>query len=738
MGENRDRTESKFLVDRRDLLLMGAAMPFVPLAVKASAATTDTPFAFAEREIAALAGRKPKIAFRIDPALGEQAYRFERTADSILIVAGDETGAMYGGLDIAEALRTNDDALTRLLADTKARTPFILQRGIKFNIPLDLRTPSYGDGGDSARANIPEVWERGFWTDYLDEMARNRYNVLTLWNTHPFPSMVKVPEYPDVALSDVWRSVEPLGPAIIDPHGTMQDEAKYLDNHEVVRKMTIGQKISFWRDVMAMAQNRGIKVYIFTWNVFTYGTFGKYGISDAMDNPTTVAYMRASVRELIKTYPLLAGIGITAGENMGDWKVSPAKKEEWLWATYGEGVRDALQDGKRRVHLIHRFHQTSGTTINRVWKDYPGFPESFTFSHKYSIAHMYSTPRPTFFESEGRSSLQGKQTWLTVRNDDLYSLRWGDPDFAREYISNMPKAPVLAGFYMGPDGYCWGRDFLDRETAGRKLGARRPLVMEKHWYSFALWGRLSFDPALPDRRFRDMLAARYPGVDPDELFAAGRHASQVIPATTSFFWRDIDLQWLPEACVHSSGWGIAPKDDKPGAVFYTVADFLMGKSASGTKILSIREWRKKVLAGEPLAQPSPLDSADTIGGAAEQALERIGNIRKEAPDLSDRDLRQTLGDFEAMGYLGRYYSAKIRGACELALFDGTRDTRHRESAVEHLREAVDSWRDYAAIHAAQYLPNFFARMGWVDVKALTTDAVKDIDIAQGWQPGTIM
>jgi hypothetical protein len=37
-------------------------------------------------------------------------------------------------------------------------------------------------------------------------MARHRYNVLSLWSLHPFPSLVKVPEFPDVALDDVWRT----------------------------------------------------------------------------------------------------------------------------------------------------------------------------------------------------------------------------------------------------------------------------------------------------------------------------------------------------------------------------------------------------------------------------------------------------------------------------------------------------------------------------------------------------
>jgi len=726
-----------FLITRRTLLIASALTPFAASLARASDKPANSPVAFAEREIANVAGSKPKVVFRIDRALGEQAYRFEGSVDRILVTAGDQAGAMYGGLDIAEALRTKKDALTQLLADRSTHTPFIAQRGIKFNIPLDLRTPGYGDGGDSARANIPEVWRRDFWIAYLDEMARYRYNVLTLWNLHPFPSMVKVPEFPDVALDDVWRSVEPLGPQILDPTGIKADEPRFIENHEVVEKLSIKQKIAFWRDVMEMAQKRGIQVYLFTWNVFTYGTFGKYGITDAMDNPTTIAYTRASVRELIKTYPLLAGIGISAGENMGDWHVSPTKKEEWLWATYGEGVRDAIKGSARRVHLIHRFHQTSGTIINGIWKDYPGFPDSFTFSHKYSIAHMYSTPRPPFFEREARALLQGKQTWLTVRNDDLYGLRWGDPDFAREYLANMPKAPELKGFYMGPDGFCWGRDFLDRDNAGKDMGNDRPLVMQKHWYSFTLWGRLAFDPTLPDSHFRDMLAVRYPGVDADALFAAGRFASQVIPKTTSFFWRDIDLQWLPEACVHSSGWGINLKGDKPGAVFYTVADFIKGKSAAGTGILSVLQWRKKITAGEPLVQPSPIDMADTIGGAAEQALERIADVKRALPASPDRDLRQTIGDFEAMGYLGRYYAAKIRGACELALFDADGDSAHRALAIGHLEEALAAWQAYAAIHSAQYLPNFFARMGWVDISALTADAANDVEIARNWTIGTL-
>ena len=54
------------------------------------------------------------------------------------------------------------------------------------------------------------MWSFDFWHEFLDEMARHRYNVLSLWNLHPFPSIVKVPEYPDVALDDVKRTTVPM------------------------------------------------------------------------------------------------------------------------------------------------------------------------------------------------------------------------------------------------------------------------------------------------------------------------------------------------------------------------------------------------------------------------------------------------------------------------------------------------------------------------------------------------
>jgi hypothetical protein len=641
-----------------------------------------------------------------------QSYRFSRPIPETLVVSGaDACGAMYGGLDVAEAIRLGT------VGDLKAgeHVPYIAQRGIKFNIPLDARTPSYSDAGDSAQQNIPEMWSLDFWHEFLDEMARDRFNVLSLWNLHPFPSMVKVPEYPDVALDDVMRTTVKFD-TTYSTSGTDMVRPSHLANLETVKKLTIAQKIAFWREVMQYARDRGIEVYLFTWNIFTWGAEGKYGITSAQDNPATIDYFRKSVRETLLTYPLLAGFGITAGEHMQHLK-GEFSDEQWLWKTYGEGIRDVKKlQPDRSIRLIHRLHETRMKTITEAWKEYPG---PFDFSYKYSVAHMYSSPTPSFAKPMLAELPSGMRTWMTVRNDDIYSFRWGDPEYARAYVKALPGPDKLAGYYMGPDGYIWGREFISTEP-----DTPRQLVIKQQWYSFMLWGRLSYEPALPDALFQRALAARFPEAPGDKLFSASSSASKIIPQITRFFWGDIDLKWFPEGCLSRPsyrGW-------------YTVKHFMEGDTMPGCGIANIRTWRERVLAGKAVEGITPLQVADALETDARTTLQLLEAMPQT---VTNKELRLTIGDLKAMAYLGDYYAEKIRGAADLALFDKSAQAGQRDSAVRHLDAALEHWRRYAAVATSQYRPQLLTRVGYLDLNALTGNVAADIAMAKAWQPGTL-
>ena len=638
---------------------------------------------------------------------------------TITVRGADATGAMYGGLDIAEAIRTGT---LDSLKDSEHK-PHIAKRGIKFNIPLDLRTPSYSDNSTSAQANIPEMWSMDFWRELLDRMARDRFNVLTLWNLHPFPSIVKVPEYPKVALDDVWRTTADLVKPFdsFSTRGTGMVKPWMLESHEVVKRITIHEKIAFWRAVMDHAHDRGIEVYWFTWNVFTNGTGGQYGITEDLDNATTRDYFRKSVRETVLTYPRLAGIGITAGENMKE-SGSAKAKEEWLWATYGEGISDALKlQPERKFRLIHRLHETGLSPILKQWSGYPG---PFEFSYKYAVAHMYASKAPTFIKEVLPEITPEHRTWLTVRNDDLYSFRWGDAEFARDFINNMPGPDKLAGYYMGPDGYIWGRDFLSRDAVSKD--GRRQLVWDRQWFSFNLWGRLSYDPSLPDAHFQRLLGARHPSVSAEKLLAASHASSRIIPQVTRYNWGSIDLHWYPEANLSH------PAQYKG---FYTVRHFMEGKTMPGEDVLSISVWREKVHAGKTITAQTPPEVAAALERDADTTLQLVTELRKQA-SATDMELTLTLGDYEAQAWLGRYFAAKIRGAIDLAEFNTSADAAPQASSIKHLENALGHWKQYAAIYDRQYTPQLLNRVGPTDIPALTARAAEDIEIVRTWKPST--
>ena len=374
---------------------------------------------------------------------------------SFYIFSDDKAGAMYGGLELAEQIRTRG---VEGVIDTD-RNPYMPMRGTKFNIPLDLRTPSYSDMSDSAQENIATVWDFEFWRAYLDALARDRYNFVSLWNLHPFPSMVKVPEYPDVALDDVWRSKIRFD----EDYSTRTTDIvtpAMLANKEVVKQLTIEQKIDFWRRVMQYAKDRNIEFYVMTWNVFTYGVDGKYGITDAIDNPKTVDYFRASVREMFRTYPLLRGIGLTAGENMGDASVFGRRIP-------GEGelaVRHLrpgrARCGARRAAAAIPAHPPPARDARAGHRENfaPVIAQpnvDFVFSFKYAQAHALSSTAQNFHKGYLESLGDLKTLW-TIRNDDALMYRWAAPDFVREFMNKCRARN--AGLYFGSDMWVWGRN----------------------------------------------------------------------------------------------------------------------------------------------------------------------------------------------------------------------------------------------------------------------------------------
>jgi hypothetical protein len=706
------------------LLLASSQGTVCPAAVRLQIAdlTPQAEFAAAEIRIAARENPHPgdwTINMRIDDSgdrrdLKPEGFGIEIDTESgrIDLVAVDPAGLLYGGLELAEIIRTR--GIERVTSTTQ--NPYMSMRGTKFNIPLDVRTPSYTDVCDAAQINIPEMWNIEFWKQYIDTLARYRYNFVSLWNLHPFPSLVQVPDYPDVALEDVWRSkVDWDEDYPLQGLGFVTEDI--LREVEVVKRMTIKQKIDFWREVMEYGKSRNVDFYFVTWNIFTYGTGAQYGITDDFRNPTTIDYFRKSVAEMFRTYPLLAGIGLTTGENMPDANFQ--QKEDWAMATYGMGVLDAVgQQPDRKITFIHRQHQAKATEIASTFKPLVDHKNiDFIFSFKYAKAHVYSATTQPYHQDFVRDLGSLKTIW-TLRNDDVYYFRWGAPDFVRQFVKNIPY-DVSQGYYYGSDQFVWGREFLQR-------GADQPrqLEIDKHWFQWLLWGRMAYNPDLDNARLKAVVADRFALSleDGASLFDAWQNASMIYPLTTGFHWGALDFQWYIEGCESRPSFA----NNETG--FHDVNRFISLRPHARSHCQSIPDYVNQ--GGKPRSdgKQTPLDVADALDRHAQRAAEILASF----PPAENEELARTLADIRIVTQLGMYYADKIRGATQLAIHRHASDDNAQQQAIRHLVDAARHWHDYASLALQHHRnPLWTNRVGFVDWKKNYQYTLDDIRIAGG-------
>ena len=634
----------------------------------------------------------PEYVLGKDEKLPAQSYFVRFESGCTVLTAGDEEGALHALLDLADSAEIGDGTL---LTEGLHR-PYILNRGIKLNAPLDARAPSYTDCGDSAQENIAFMWEESFWQGLLDRMALQRYNALTLWNLCPFPVMCRVPEYPDAAMEDVMISSFMAG-------GTSRALRFYTPEMKedlvCIRRMTIEEKTAFWRRVFQYAADRCIKVYIFTWNLYLYGLEDSgYGLTENADDPETQRYIRCSTAALLRTFPTLAGIGVTAGENLCvEW--TEEQDMHWIRDTYGKAVEDVLADNPERdLTLICRTHQTTLPLLTEAFRDFKGRLE---LSSKYAMAHMTAAEKPHFSDPLLAAKEPGMGVWLTLRQDEFYLFPWADDDFLESFMQQLPLTD-LRGFYLGSDGIIWGVENQSREPQ-----VRNRYWMDKHYLFISLIGRLGWRGAVTEAERRLLVRRLAPGLPDGALLEKTRYASHAVRLISLAHWRPYDFQWYPEGCC----WLNEPDTT---TVFDDLNHFLRVGAYPFGNIASVQE----TAAGSKGKEKDSLQIADEMLRMAERA---DAVLLPEGTDYREKELK---ADLERSTFLARYYALKLYAA--VRLLEGKRG-----EAAGYMRVAAENWQHYADETARWYRPQRLSRLrGVVSPDMWTTRAERDVLICE--------
>ncbi|MDI1248793.1 MAG: hypothetical protein PSV13_08020 [Lacunisphaera sp.] len=599
-----------------------------------------------------------------DPGLGPDGFTLACVGDQWLVTGGNERGAMYGLLDLAEQVRQGT-ALARIEPKTeRARFEF---RTIKFNLPFAAyrTSPTIEQHQDTCR-------DIKYWEAFLDMMASNRFNTLTLWSNHPFHYFVVPKSFP---------------------------EAQNFSDAEMAEWRKL------WTQLFALAKERGIETYLVNWNTFVSPEFsrahnlGDYNITGAHIGVGTrekivVDYTRECVQQTIDEYPDLTGFGITLGERMGDQ--TPAERRQFLDDTFFAGIAAA----KRPVKFIYRAPLSANTgsggstseendRLTRAQieglRNNPNIILPVYTEFKYNWSHGHSTPN-LFIVHGGKLSdaywnpapTSHRVVW-TVRNEDFFVLRWGAPDFIREFIANN-GAPHVGGVLVGSECYIPAKDYITN-TGRHKTWT---WAFERQWLWYALWGRLLHNPATPDQTFERLLGARFGPEHGPDLLKAWTLASRAQLRFAAFHRGTWDGSLYTEGFT---GWLDNSHDSS--FQFFNIENIIT-HPVLDTKYVNIADFVKA--GGQiPADKVSPLQLAAELERDMTEAR-RLAAAVRERGNVS-APLAGEMADIDAWTAHGLYFAAKLRGGVALATYRQNGDKSEQAAAVAHLERALEHWRD---------------------------------------------
>jgi hypothetical protein len=318
---------------------------------------------------------------------------------------------------------------------------------------------------------------------------------------------------------------------------------------------------------------------------------------------------------------------------------------------------------------------------------------------------------------------------MLFRNEDIFDMRWGDPDFMRTFVKNMPDQTKIYGFVTGSDGYCLGRDYSSTDPDLQGI-----LYIKKHWFNYMLISRLSFQPDLPDKRLYEIFDDYYENrKGTDVLYEATSEAGKIVPLVNQIYYQDnSDYTWFVSGCwSHPNTNG-----------YLDILRWMRGSNAFpyGNGI-PIENYALDIVEGVEISpdKETPYTASEKLKIMAGNVLEKTAKIREEVSQskkmgILEKNFWLQVEDNEAMAYLGLYYSEKMVAAVELRLFNELKDESYRESCITHLELAENYFTEYAALISKNYVPQHMARVGSFDINFILEEVKKDIDKAKSWKP----
>jgi hypothetical protein len=621
------------------------------------------------------------------------AYRWSAEKKFLYILALESAGASNGIMDLSS------EFVDKSFNDFKEKVfqPSFEYRIIKFNLPW-----SPYRNNEATTLHYETCKDLKFWESYLDMMVENHFNVLSLWNIHPFSFMIKSNNYP---LANSFSETE------------MDDWRK------------------FWKSLFQMAKERNIETFIVNWNIAVSPEFAKaYNVNEYSDLSEKVKmYTKESVTQVINEYPDLTGIGVTLADWMGtfDDKMTPQQREDWIEDTFVAGMKEA----NRSVKFLHRSVLAGDPMAMRNLLDRAELKEPALMEIKFNWSHGHSTPNLAITHDYHSGQLDERFwspkplnyniQWM-VRNEDFFILRWGQPDFIREHIK-INSHDYVNGYFIGSEGFIPAKDYSHVDNEDKNW----TYAFEKQWLFYKTWGQLLYNSETSDKFFVNAFKKRYGDKAAQPLFQAYALVSKMPLKLASFHRSTWDYTLYSEGFLEA-----APSS--PDGLFDSTSPFisideLINHETLEPNMISIPDYVQKIISKETLDKSiiHPLKLADELQKDSQLALELMSQINVgEFPGL-----KSEIEDAAVWAHLGLYFSSKLHAGVALETFRQNGNQAMKTTSIQYLENCLNEWNEIVKLTASRYkaVPHVsternikgFESFSW---QSLTPQVEKDIEI----------
>ncbi|MEY2917000.1 MAG: hypothetical protein RIS73_714 [Bacteroidota bacterium] len=645
--------------------LLAQILSYAQLSVKNNYKTPRTDFGVQKLQqiISRLKLNKKKYTVVIDKVSNQKKESFTITTkkDFATIAGSDESGILYGCLELAERIKSAKSFPVNLnISDA----PEMLLRGQCIGIQKSTYLPGRNVYEyPYTPETFPWFYDKKLWLQVLDSMVDNRMNSLYLWNGHPFASLVKLKDY---------------------PYAVEVDNATFKKNEEIYRFIT------------TEADKRGIWVIQMFYNIIVSKPFAEYHKIKTQERerhitPLIADYTRKSIAAFVEKYPNV-GLMVCLGEAME----GVGKDDiEWFTKTIIPGVQDGLKAlGKtEEPPIVLRAHDTDAPSVMEA--ALPLYKNLYTEAKFNGEALTYARPRGEWAKLHQTLSKLGSVQIENVHIlANLEPFRYGSPDFIQQCVIGMHEVMGGNGLHLYPQASYWDWPY----SADSVAGGKRLLQIERDWIWYKAWSRYAWkanrNRADEITYWSKQLADKFgcSVADGKKILIAYEETGEIAPKLLRRFGitdgnrQTLTLGMLMTQLINPYRYGL----------FTLLYD---AEAPEGEMLLDYadKEWKGVKHVGEtpPLVAIQVAQSSSL----AVAILEKItDSIKKDTIEF-----RRLKNDILSYKYLAYHFSNKVNAALLILKYKYSNDVNDLLRAANFLQISLDEYKKLSVLTASTYL-----------------------------------